>query len=248
VHLWRRHHQDAPRVELLELSQGLDRQTIPRGPNAEAFQVLVTFAVRARRLVRAIYALLDEGLDIEAQMLGRVLMETTVTLQWMAVDLRARIPNWRLDDARVRLAWDDAYATAHEGQRLMSAEGRRQIEALRDRLIGAGATRPPEFWERCAEIEPTWHTLIYRHASHGAMHPSAMALGRFIERVDEQGAHVLADGPETRDDAYRYEPPALWLQLTLDVLSRVAPGAFRWQDDLERIGARMAERIIARER
>jgi hypothetical protein len=207
---------------------------------------MVTFAVRARRLVRAIFALLDEELDIGAQMLGRVLMETTVTLQWLAKDFPARITSWRLHDAKARLSWDGAFAKVHGGEALMSAEGRREIEALRDQLRARGGDKLPEFWERCAEMEPTWHVQMYRQASHGAIHPSAMALQKFIDRIDEQGAHVLADGPETRDDEHPHEMAALWLQITLDVLGRVAPKTFPWQRQLDEIGARLAAGIEGR--
>lgn len=247
---------EAEGYELLQMSAALDNILVPRAPTAEAYQVMVTFAIRARRLTQAIFNLLDQGLEVEAEMLERVLMETAVTLQWIARDFDSRITRWRLEDANARLAWDDNYAKGHAGDRMLSAKGRREIEITRERLIERDpeAEPMPKFWERCAEVEtsaelePSWYILVYKRASHGAIHPSTMALERFIDHVDEAGAHLLASGPNTKADDAQHEWAALWLHIVLDVLARCAPLSFRWREFLDAIGARLAVSVEARQK
>lgn len=201
-------------LELLRISSEMDRTLVRPTGRAEEGVVVVTFVVRARRLTRAIFCLLDEGLDIEAQMLGRALMETAVTLAWLGKDLTSRISRWRLDDARTRLKWDDEAISA--GEALMSHRARSITEALITRLEGSGVRGMPDFRTRCDEIDASWYAA-YKQASHGALHATTFALGRFIADVRAEGSSVLAFGDPTKHDDEPYEMPALWLHMSLDV-------------------------------
>lgn len=219
-------------LELLRLSAATDDAHVRKGPLGGTALAVTTLIVRGRRLVRAIFALLDDGqFDPEALILRRALMETAVTLQWLGTDLRANVPRWRLDDLLTRQKWDDELRAS--GQRLYEPQARQRLDADIERRQASGVKGMPPFRQRCEAIEPTWHATAYRALSHGATHPSPYALEDFIQDHPDGGKWVRADGPQTRDEDFPYEWAALWLHVILDVAA-VTSGAFPWtREDLQ---------------
>ena len=219
---------------MLRISASVDNSLVTvQTFDFEALAV-TTFVVRARRLVGAIFLLLDAGLDIEAAILGRALMETAVTLMWLGTDLPTNVKRWRLDDARTRLKWlkelealektGDEHAWPPWPKRgLEKKELAERVAALE----GEGLSGMPSFKDQCKAMSSHFYPTAYRQNSHGAVHPSPYALEQFIDRDDERGVHILADGPRTRDRTYPDETAALWLHLVLDVAAMTS-NAFPW--------------------
>lgn len=227
-------------LELLSISDSVDNSLVVIQKHGFEALAVTTFVVRARRLVRAIFHLLDEQLDVEAAILGRALMETAVTLMWLGTDLPKNVKRWRLDDARERLKWleelgalektGDEYAWPPWPERPMEEAELRDLVAS---LEGKGVKGLPSFKDRCKTMSSHFYPTAYRQGSHGAVHPSPYALEQFIDHADELGAHILANGPRTRDKTYPDETAALWLHLVLDVAAMTS-NAFGWsREDIQ---------------
>jgi hypothetical protein len=174
-----------------------------------------------------------------------MLMETTVTLLWLASDLEGRVPRCLLSDAVRRVEWDDAYAQASGGDRLLSPASREELVNKIAAWKAEGVKELPPVRQLCDELDPAWHPLAYRQGSQGATHATPYALERFIAEETPAGCTIDATGPRTRDDTYPYETAALWLHMALDVPAM--SGRFPWSREdlaptLESILAGMSRR------
>jgi len=83
--------------------------------------VMIGFAARGRRLLRAIYHLLDQDLAPESVPLLRTMSEYVIVSRWLALDPAENLPAWGRDSARATLLVDDR-ALEHGGFRLMPVE------------------------------------------------------------------------------------------------------------------------------
>ena len=199
-------------LELLKVSASMDNTLVrPVGRAAEG-EVVVMFVVRARRLTRAIFTLLDDDLAVEAEILMRALMETAVTFAWLGKDLSRRMERWQLDDHRWAIEQDDAAREA--GSSTLSDAARARRIALRDGLLARRVKGMPDFRAMADSIDPSLYAG-YKIASHGAIHATRFAMGRFFAQRTEEGATIHALAKPLFDE--QYEDAALWLSVALDV-------------------------------
>lgn len=190
---------------LLEISAGLESgAVVQRGAGPQTL-IRIGFAQRARRLLRAAYRLIDNGMAPEAVGLLRTMSEYLIVLRWLALDLEKNLSLWAEDDLRRSLVIDDK-TFEHGGFRLMNEETRGLYERQRDELRAerAAEEEPTEVCETCGrtlkkpkkEKLPTIEEMAekvdlafaynteYRLDSQSAVHATGMAIDNAFEGVD----------------------------------------------------------------
>ena len=92
-------------LRLLELSISAKSIAVPRD-HKEPLLAYAAWTVRARTLLTAIYMLVDRGHRTEAGIISRALLETAITMRWVALDGRKHYESWVLTDCRKDVTWD----------------------------------------------------------------------------------------------------------------------------------------------
>jgi hypothetical protein len=148
--------------------------------------------MRARRLTRAIYRLLDAGDTLEAQVLLRTLLEYALTAQWLAQDPRPRFLSWWLeDDRRFRVMEREVRALAKEPIEEISEELQRGRDELRTQFEKdadtQGAPPFPNLVDMARAVDsPFAYAFVYRVLSQSGAHPYPHGLEPLIE--DQPGS------------------------------------------------------------
>lgn len=218
-------------LQLLALSEPLDNVHVPASVNAVFAAALVALHIRARRFVKAVFCLLDQGLSIEAEVLNRALLETTVLARWIAKDPSSRVDRWRLSDLEERIKWHDGYEKAATAQglqpndsSLIPAERYAEFVDEAARLRSEGVKSVPDLLQMSEDIgnSDIYH-LAYRQGCQSFAHPQFLALERFMDWKGDGSWDVRANAPSAEVDTEPYETAAIWLYLIMEIGAE-APG------------------------
>lgn len=239
-------------LELLDRSGIYDGGVIVPYGDAATLS-LVALASRARRLMRAIYRLLDAGDSLEAQVLLRTLLEYTLTAQWMAQDPQARFLSWWLeDDRRFRVMEREVRALAKAPIEEVPEELQRRREGVREQFQrdaeSQKAPRFPTLIDMAMAVEsPFAYSFVYRVLSQLGAHPYPHGLEAVIEDSPENNSVLVRPEPKDestiepyylagalvfislREAGSAFAPVALTAELAM-----LEPELFALRDELER--------------
>lgn len=224
---------------LLEITSGLEEGTIVQRGAGPQTLIRIGFAQRARRLLRAAYGLIDNGMAPEAVGLLRTMSEYLIVLRWLALDPDKNMPLWAEDDLRRSLMIDDK-AFEHGGFRLMDEETRGLYASQRDDLRAEVSTaeeatetcprcgRPlkktkkeklPTIEEMAEKVDLAFaYNTAYRLDSQSAVHATGMAVNNAFDEVE--AGYLVRDEPHLMMggiDSY-----AIGAHVLLDILMHAA--------------------------
>jgi hypothetical protein len=212
-----------------------------RSSNGAGPQTLIRigFAQRARRLLRAAYGLIDNGMAPEAVGLLRTMSEYLIVLRWLAVDPDKNMALWAEDDLRRSLVIDDK-AFEHGDFRLMDEETRGLYASHRDDLRAELTTaeeatetcptcgRPlkktkkeklPTIEEMAEKVDLSFaYNTAYRLDSQSAVHATGMTVNNAFDEVE--AGYLVRDEPHLMMggiDSY-----AIGAHVLLDILMHAA--------------------------
>ena len=159
--------------------------------------LLVGMVARSRALLRAAYALADEGYELEAMLQVRALNEYAITARWFVLDADYHALLIAIDDLKARLRIDRE-VQQHGGEQILTAESKARDEAkLAEFLEQCGERRkelPPLIQRAEAAGMMLYYSLAYRSDSQAAAHPSLWAVEQFTEEEPDGSGLVVHDG------------------------------------------------------
>jgi Family of unknown function (DUF5677) len=190
--------QDGPRplrtlgLELLEVSKGYEGLVVRGGVETAAIGGLVG---RQRRLLQAIYDLLDNGHLLEAQILFRSQAEFLIVQKWLQLDPDLHFPLWFIEDVRARLVLHNDVLGEY-GEEVLKTDTIQRYEQARDdqqvklgRICaerGIDVPSYPTLIEQAKAVDEAGaYALAYRYDSQAAVHPRALAVEHLLDQVPE---------------------------------------------------------------
>lgn len=221
-------------LRLLELSETYARVAL-RAEAEPQVLTLIGLVARQRRLLRAIYALADADMHLEAGILARTMLEYLIVLRWLRVNPRLHHAMWVKHDLEARLRIDReirevAAAAQAEPPAALAAESRdfyenalrqarHQVEKERVALGLEKAPRYPTLKEQATAAGLAMaYARLYRIESQSGAHPMVMAIDELLEEGD--GALVLS---EPRSNPRSYGTAAIALMESLQLAKRLLP-------------------------
>jgi len=183
-------------LEVLEATSRLDgplgiRPTANRGD-----YLALAFAVRARRLLRGAYTLLDDGLPDAANALFRVMAEYLIVAKWVIKGGDERAKAWAIHDLRERRVT----LTDVVGNKLIGDEQRKSLQAELDATetalrtqLGPGAALSKRAARKAGDTFPSLeemagdlglefvYSFAYRLLSQTDVHATALAVDSVYE-------------------------------------------------------------------
>jgi Family of unknown function (DUF5677) len=209
-------------IALLGASKAFDRLGVAPEAGRETLAILGLVG-RCRRLVRAAYELADRAMDLEAQILIRVLLEYGITVRWLVVNPHLHFRQWAIADIEKRFTIDREIQEFGE-ETVLTEESRAQFERrLEDfrRECGAASTKLPPLQERARQTgESLSYSMAYRYDSQSGAHPTPLAAEALVS-LDPEGRGSLITAE-----------PTDWMALNV-----YAAGAFMLLDVLDAAGA-----------
>jgi Family of unknown function (DUF5677) len=198
---------------LLDASRVYENVRIPPGAPPE-FPVIVALVARQRSHLKAVIALADAGLNIEAEIIDRTMFEFMIRLKWLLLDLELHLVLWKLNDIDYRFTLDrEVREWADANQREMAVlrpDFREELERFRGDLtrrlaeitVERGLEREPTYPHLKAQAEAVGQTveyaLAYRLDSQSAAHPSVLALQNLVRQLPDGTIEVFAE-PESEN-------------------------------------------------
>jgi Family of unknown function (DUF5677) len=144
---------------LLDASRVYENVRIPPEAPPE-FPVIVALVARQRSHLKAVIALADAGLNIEAEIIDRTMFEFTIRLKWLLLHLELHLVLWKLNDTDYRFTLDrEVREWADANQRdmaILQPDFRDELERRRRDLTRRLAEITAE---RGLEREPTYPHL-----------------------------------------------------------------------------------------
>jgi hypothetical protein len=232
-------------LALVHLSQILEGDEVLISARVDPLGlVLIAFAARGRRVLRAAYRLLDEGDFPEAVPLLRVLLEYAIVARWLK-DHPDRLGAWSLKDIERRvLTLDGILAELPQdfpGRDVIEGQ-RDEVVAFRDGLaarsgVTTGAIPPIEVM--AAEGGVLFgYQLAYRPQSQSDVHANPLAVDASYEQQDDGMLRLRPRPLHSLAQFNQYEFGAYVLRDLLSLVSDHMPG-FLWRTGLEGITAAM---------
>jgi Family of unknown function (DUF5677) len=229
---------------LIELASQLEHEDAIVDPAVDPLGVvLLAFAARGGRVLRATYRLLDAGEAPEAVPLLRILSEYAIAAQWL-VEHPDRLDAWAFADYQKRnfvigevmreLREDD-----HESRAGLQAQ-REKLQAGRDRWVGgrgepAGAV--PGIEGMASEIGAGFgYQLAYRTQSQADIHATPLAVDNCYERLPDGRLRLRAVPDHALPGFDQYAIGAVTLLQLLDAVDRHLP-ALMWRNGLVGVNA-----------
>jgi hypothetical protein len=159
-------------------------------------------AVRACRIARAVHVLAEAGLDLEAGILLRSLMEYGITVGWLAApaddDAPDRFLQWQWNDIDERLKTDNHYF-AVTTRHLIDPAVRARLEADKVAIEGQVGARKISVVEQAQAIDKEEEYAVqYRYDSNGGTHPSGSASQRVVTLNEDRREHTIHGEPVPR--------------------------------------------------
>jgi hypothetical protein len=205
-------------LSLLEASRVYENIRVPPDAPPEWLPVVVLVA-RQRSHLKAIIALADAGLHIEAEIIDRTMFEFFVRQKWLLLDPELHRILWMLNDIGYRFPLDrEVLEWAEVNERdieILRADVRERLQSTRDDLRARLAEITVE---RGLEREPTYpglkaqaaavgnaidYSLGYRLNSQSAAHPSVIALENLARLLPDGTVEVFAEpAPDNRLNVY----------------------------------------------
>lgn len=215
-------------VRLLGTTSGLENYIVPDSHTHPA--AIAAALAYARHLTKSATLNADRGDALSCAILSRPLLESLITLAWIAKDRDVASIVWSLDDVRVRLLQhsevvaieeqEKTLQSSHQSPGTLEAETISNLKA-RDRYARNALKDMPECEERLARLGvgkqvnrmpglkeqagvaglSYAYALAYRFESNMASHPSPAAIEQYIEAVDG-GWRILDAQDGRRPDSY----------------------------------------------
>ena len=221
---------------LPDLSASAASIAVPR-EHEEPLLAYAAWTVRSRTLLKAIFVLADRGHRTEAGILSRSLLETAITMRWVALDGQTNYERWVLADCRDDVTWDSKIQGAAKANPTWShpdalPDGYMdQVRATIANLEAAKVTGAPDIRQMAEQVGYfDVHPIVYR-LYNGLVHGSTMMVLNPLARPLGDGKYIVS--ADSQMNGYPYWMPAL---LFVDVLKvACATLGFPWLDELRRI-------------
>jgi Family of unknown function (DUF5677) len=171
---------------------------------------------RARRLLRGIFTLADAGMDLEAMVLVRALVEFTITLAWLLKDPELAVLQMAWDDSRGRRRIHDHFYRL-AGVEVYSKAKLEEFDAgnlgVLDQLRGRPAKLPPLEQRAIKGGLEHLYASAYRAGSQAAAHPTIWGMEQLMEGLSEQPAGQLVIHPDVPPTHPKLEPYEIAVRL-----------------------------------
>jgi uncharacterized protein DUF5677 len=189
--------------------------------------LLIGMVARSRALLRAAYALADDGYELEAMLQVRALNEYAITVKWLCLDADYHALLIGIDDLKARLRIDRE-VTALGGEQILTPESKARDEAKLAELRAECGERPAELPRLIKRAEAAgmalYYSLAYRADSQAAAHPSLWAVEQFAEAAPDGPGLVVHDRVAPgRTTTSPYKGAVVPFALVLDTFAEAAP-------------------------
>jgi len=235
----RREISRAAGVALIGMSAALEDGLVVTPGAGHATMLLVGFAARGRRLLRAAYRLIDAGERDTAGPLFRVLNEYVIVSRWLLQASDEEVGVWAVDDLHRRmtvlrevLADPNVHADVKDTLEKERDHTDAAIAAFSAQLPAApsgGRPRPPRVEQMARATGLTFqYSYGYRLQSQYDVHATTLAVDSAYDEIPE--GHLVRSVPQFALEGYdSYAVGALLLLDLLQPLTERVP-ELRWQD------------------